>query len=63
MNRHNEDEPDSKPVKKTERSNIIKQSKIENAIIEIIQRTTIKAGRQGLVSLEAVYRRNILISM
>ena len=25
-----EDEPDSKPVKKTERSNIIKQSKIEN---------------------------------
>lgn len=58
-----EDEPDSKPVKKTERSNIIKQSKIEMQLLRLFRRTTIKAGRQGLVSLEAVYRRNILISM
>ena len=46
-----EDEPDSKPVKKTERSNIIKQSKIENAIIEIIQENDNKGRQTGLGEL------------
>ena len=46
-----EDEPDSKPVKKTERSNIIKQSKIENAIIEIIQENDNKGKQTGLGEL------------
>lgn len=40
-----EDEPDSKHVKKKASSNIIKQSKIENAIIEIIQENDNK-GKQ-----------------
>ena len=43
-----EDEPDSKPAKKKASSNIIKQSKIENAIIEIIQENDNKGRQTGL---------------
>lgn len=43
-----EDEPDSKHVKKKASSNIIKQSKIENAIIEIIQENDNKGKQTGL---------------
>ena len=59
-----EDEPDSKPVKKTERSNIIKQSKIENAINEIIQeRELLNNGRCTRQwngdEIEAIYNINL----
>ena len=43
-----EDEPDSKHVKKKASNNIIKQSKIENAIIEIIQENDNKGKQTGL---------------
>lgn len=43
-----EDEIDSKPAKKKASHNIIKQSKIENAIIEIIQENDNKGRQTGL---------------